>query len=141
MPEARRGSAHLEAEMHEQEMAIAKALVPVAWADGTFSNHEKETLEGLLSAFDATPDEKAHILGYAAEKRTLADIDLQELGTQDRRVLLQYAVLLTYASGAQSQEDAKFLEQLATYLKIPAEESKAVMAAAAERAKKLMGHL
>jgi tellurite resistance protein len=127
--------------MHEQEMAIVKALVPVAWADGTYSAHEKETLEALLAAYDATPDEKAQILGFAAEKRTLDDINLQELGAEDRRVLLQHAVLLTYASGAQNQEDAKFLEQLAVRLKIPAEEAKAVMAAAAERAKKLLTHL
>jgi tellurite resistance protein len=127
--------------MHEQEMAILKALVPVAWADGNYTDHEKETLEGLLAAYDATPEEKVQILGYAAEKKTLADINLQDLGAQDRRVLLQHAVLLTYASGDQNAEDAKFLEQLAAHLKIPADEAKSVMAAAAERAKKLLSHL
>jgi uncharacterized tellurite resistance protein B-like protein len=127
--------------MHEQELAIVKALVPVAWADGTYSEHEKEVLEGLLAAYDATPDEKTQILGFAAEKRTLEDINLQDLGTEDRRVLLQHAVLLTYAGGDQSPEDAKFLVLLAERLKIPDDEAKAVMAAAADRAKKLLGHL
>jgi uncharacterized tellurite resistance protein B-like protein len=127
--------------MHEQELAIVKALVPVAWADGTYSEKEKETLEALLAAYDATPDEKNTILGFATEKRTLEDIDLQELGAQDRRVLLQHAVLLTYASGAQNEADAKFLGQLAAYLRIPDDEAKAVMAASAERAKKHLGLL
>jgi uncharacterized tellurite resistance protein B-like protein len=127
--------------MHEQELAIVKALVPVAWADGTYSEKEKETLEALLAAYDATPDEKNQVLGFAAEKRTLDDIDLQQLDAHDRRVLLQHAVLLTFASGAQSAEDAKFLELLASRLKIPADEAKAVMAAAAERAKKSLGLL
>jgi uncharacterized tellurite resistance protein B-like protein len=127
--------------MHEQELAIVKALVPVAWADGTYSDHEKETLEALLSAYDATPDEKAQVLGFAAEKRTLTDIDLQQLGAEDRRVVLQHAVLLTYASGEQSPEDATFLATLANYLKIPEAEALAVMTAASARAKKLLNHL
>jgi uncharacterized tellurite resistance protein B-like protein len=127
--------------MHEQELAIVKALVPVAWADGTYSDKEKETLEALLDAYDATPDEKATVLGFAAEKRTLDDINLQELGTEDRRVLLQHAVLLTYASGDQNPVDAKFLAQLASRLRIPAEEAQAVMSAAAVRAKKHLGLL
>ncbi len=127
--------------MHEQDMAIIKALVPVAWADGAYSDHEKETLEGLLAAYDATEDEKERILGFAAEKRTLDDIDLQELSSQDRRVLLQHAVLLTYADGDQKPVDAAFLTKLAERLKIPEDEAKSVMAASAERAKKLLGKL
>jgi tellurite resistance protein len=127
--------------MHEQDMAIIKALVPVAWSDGVYSDHEKETLEGLLAAYDATEAEKNSILGFAAEKRTLDDIDLQELSAQDRRVLLQHAVLLTYADGDQKPEEAAFLDQMAERLKIPADEAKSVMAASAERAKKMLGRL
>jgi tellurite resistance protein len=127
--------------MHDQDLAIVRALVPVAWADGEYSPRERETLEGLLAAYDATPDEKERILGFAAEKRTLDDIDLQELSTQDRRVLLQHAVLLTYSDGAQKPVEAQFLQQMAERLKIPAEEAKAVMEAASERAKKLLHYL
>jgi tellurite resistance protein len=127
--------------MHEGDIAIIKALVPVAWSDGTYSAHEKETLEGLLAAYDATEEEKARILGFAAEKRTLDDIDLQELSAENRRVLLQHAVLLTYSDGDQKPEDAAFLTLLAQRLRIPADEATAVMAASAERAKKLMKHL
>jgi uncharacterized tellurite resistance protein B-like protein len=127
--------------MHEQDLAIVKALVPVAWADGEFSAHEKETLEGFLAAYDATEEEKEHILGFAASKRTLDDIDLQELSSQDRRVLLQHAVLLTFADGDQKPAEVSFLAQLAACLKIPDDEAKAVMAASAERAKKMLGHL
>jgi uncharacterized tellurite resistance protein B-like protein len=125
--------------MHEQDLAIVKALVPVAWADGNFSDKEKETLEGFLAAYEATEDEKKKVLAFAAEKRTLDDIELQELGAADRRVLVQHAVLLTYADGAPNEQEAKFVDLLAAYLKIPDDEAKAVIAAAAERAKKLRG--
>jgi tellurite resistance protein len=122
-------------------MAIIKALVPVAWSDGEYSEHEKETLEALLAAYDATEDEKKKILGFAAEKRTLDDIDLQELSSQDRRVLLQHAVVLAYADGGQNDAETAFLDQLAKHLKIPADEAQAVMAASAERCKKHLGAL
>ncbi len=127
--------------MHDQDLAIVKALIPVAWADGEYSARERETIEGLLAAYDATPEEKERILGFAAEKKTLDDIDLQELSAQDRRVLLQHAVLLTFSDGAQKPVDAQFLHLLAEHLKIPADEAKGVMDAAAERAKKLLHYL
>jgi uncharacterized membrane protein YebE (DUF533 family) len=125
--------------MHEQDLAIVKALVPVAWADGHFSDKEKHTLEGFLAAYDATEDEKEKILGYASDKRTLDDIDLQELGSPDRRVVLQHAVLLIHADGEPSPEETSFVVRLAAYLRIPDDEAKAVIAAAADRAKKARG--
>ena len=39
--------------MHDQELAIVRALVPVAWADGDFADKEKEMLEALLDAYVA----------------------------------------------------------------------------------------
>jgi tellurite resistance protein len=125
--------------MHEQDLAIVKALVPVAWADGSYSDKEKETLEGFLAAYDATEDEKERVLGFAAEKRTLEDIDLQTLGAPDRRVLLQHAVLLTHADGEPNAQETSFVASLAAYLKIPEDEAKAVISAATERAKKVRG--
>lgn len=124
--------------MHEQDIAIVKALVPVAWADGVFAEQERETLEALLDAYDATDDEKAQLREYAKERKTIDDINLQDLSADDRRVLLQHAVLLSFADGDQSNDELEFLDKLATKLKIPADEAKPMMAAAAERAKKFL---
>src|SRR5687767_5753757 len=87
--------------MHEQDMAIVKALVPVAWADGVFAEREKEMLDALLDAYSASDEEKQEVQRYAQTKRTIDEIDLQELSADDRRVLLQHAVLLTFADGDQ----------------------------------------
>lgn len=122
--------------MHEQEFAIVRALVPVAWADGHFAEKEKEMLEALLDAYEATEDEKKQLREYAKEKRTIEDIDLQDLSAADRRVLLQHAVLLTFADGHQHADESKLLVDLATKLKVPADEAKAVIAEAEARAKK-----
>ena len=127
--------------MHEQEFAIVRALVPVAWADGTFADKEKEMLEALLDAYAASEAEKAQLRDYAKDKRSLEDIDLQDLSAADRRVLLQHAVLLTFADGEQHPAESKFLADLAARLRVPAEEAKSVIAEAETRAKKHLGLL
>ncbi len=127
--------------MHEQEYAIVRALVPVAWADGEFADTEKEMLEALLDAYGATDAQKQALREYAKEKRTIDDINLQDLSAPDRRVLLQQAVILSFADGEQHPTEAKFLADLATRLRVPADEAKAVMAEAEARAKKHLGLL
>jgi tellurite resistance protein len=122
--------------MHEQDLAIVRALVPVAWADGVFAEREKEMLDALLDAYGANDKDKEMVREYAETKRTLEDIDVQDLSADDRRVLFQHAVLLTFADGDQSPDEVEFLEKLAGKLRIAADETKALMAASAERAKK-----
>lgn len=127
--------------MHDQDIAIVKALVPVAWADGEFADREREMIDALLDAYSASDDEKKEVLAYAKEKRSLEDIDLQQLSTDDRRVLLQHAVLLSFADGKQSVDESEFLGKLAERLRIPDAEAKTLLAAGAERAKKFLNLL
>lgn len=122
--------------MTEETLALIKALVPVAWADGDFADKEKEMLNALLDAYGATDAEKRSVHEYAKEKKTLEDINVQDLSSGDRRVLLQNAVLLSFADGQQHPAESQLLGELATKLRIPAEEAKAVMADAEARAKK-----
>lgn len=125
--------------MHEEDLAIIKALVPMAWADDVFAEKEKATIEALLVAFNATEEERVLIRDYAKEKRTLDDIDLQELSTDDRRILLQHAVLLSFVDGEQREQERTFLDSLVARLKIPVEEAKGLIEFASERARKLLG--
>ena len=119
-------------------MAIVKALVPVAWADGVYDVKEKETIEALLDAFEATDDEKVAMRDYASEKKTIDDINLQDLSADDRRLLLQHAVLLTFVDGEQGDDERKFLDALVEKLKVPAEEAKDLIESSAARAKRLL---
>jgi tellurite resistance protein len=127
--------------MFQQDMAMLKALVVVAWSDGDFAAKEREAIDGLLAAYEATETEKAEIREFANEARSLDDIDLQELSAADRRVLLQHAVLVTYAEKEPSPKQVEFLTQLAARVKVPADEAKAVIDAATERVKKLLHFL
>jgi len=124
--------------MHEQNMAIVKSLVSVAWADGVFADEEREMVEALIAAFEATDEEAKEIRAYAEQKRTLDDIPLTELSTDDRRVLVQHAVLLTYVDGQQAESEKKFVEALCEKLRIPADEAHTLVDAAATRAKRFL---
>jgi uncharacterized membrane protein YebE (DUF533 family) len=119
-------------------MAIVKALVPVAWADGVFAQPEKEMIDAVLDAYAASDREKEIVHEYAATKKTLDDIDMQELSADDRRILFQHAVLLSFADGDQSADEVTFLGALAKKLRLPEDETKALMTAGAERAKKYL---
>jgi uncharacterized membrane protein YebE (DUF533 family) len=121
---------------YEEEFAIVRALVPVAWADGHFAEKEREMLDGLLEAYGANEEQKKELRAYAEERRTLDDINLQDLSAGDRRVLLQCAVLLTFADGEQHASESKLLGELATKLRIPEDEAKHVIAEAETRAKR-----
>jgi uncharacterized tellurite resistance protein B-like protein len=124
--------------MHEQDVAIVKALVSVAWADGVFAERERAMLDALLDAYAATAEDRSAIYAYAETRRTLDDIDPQELSADDRRILLQHAVLLTFADGEQSKEESDLLVALAAKLRIPESEARTLFEAGAERAKKAL---
>jgi uncharacterized tellurite resistance protein B-like protein len=121
--------------MHEQDLAIVKALVCVAWADGVFADPERQMLEALMDAYGAAPQERETLRAYARERRTLDDVDPQELSADDRRILLQHAVLLTFADGEQAKEEVDLLARLSAKLRIPEQEAQALIDAGAQRAK------
>jgi len=111
--------------MHEQDSAILKSLVSVAWADGRVSSEETELIEALLQAFQVSPQEAADLREYAKTPRALADIPLGDLSADDRRLLLQHAVLITFIDGRQSPEEKMLLRDLCAQLRIPGEDKDA----------------
>jgi tellurite resistance protein len=127
--------------MHDQDKAIIKSLVSVAWADGRFATEEEEVIEALLQAFGATREEADDIRTYAKVPRTLDDVPLTELSADDRRALLQHAVLLTFIDGHQAPEEKEMLTALCAKLRIGPEESATLLAAAEERAKRFISLL
>jgi tellurite resistance protein len=127
--------------MHEQNMAIVKSLVSVAWADGVFADEEREMVEALIAAFEATDDEAKEIREYASHKRTLDDVPVSDLSADDRRVLVQHAVLLTYVDGKQDPTEKTFVDDLCAKLRIPGDEARALTEAAEARAKRFLNLL
>ena len=119
-------------------MAILKGLVSVAWADGRVAAEEMEVIEGLLQAFDATASEAQELRVYAKLERSLHDIPLNDLSYDDRRVLLQHAVLLTFVDGEQHDKERKLLDELCQTLHIPDVEAKTLISAAEERSRELV---
>ena len=127
--------------MLDENMAIVKSLVSVAWADGTYADEEREMVEALIAAFDATDEDAKHIREYAAEKKTIDDVPITDLSADDRRVLLQHAVLLTYVDGKQDETEKAFLGTLCEKLRIPTDEAAPLVKGAEERAKRFLNLL
>lgn len=127
--------------MHDQNLAIVKSLVSVAWADGVFADEEREMVEALIAAFEADEDEAQKLRDYAAEKKTIDDIPLSDLSADDRRVLVQHAVLLTFVDGEQHEKEKAFITDLCQKLRIPDDESKPLVESAEARAKRFLNLL
>jgi uncharacterized tellurite resistance protein B-like protein len=127
--------------MHDQNMAIVKSLVSVAWADGVFADEEREMVEALIAAFEASEQEAKDIREYAATRRTIEDIPLSDLSTDDRRILVQHAVLLTYVDGEQHETEKKFVVDLCKKLHIPDDEAESLVGNAEVRAKRFLNLL
>jgi tellurite resistance protein len=127
--------------MHSQNLAILKGLVSVAWADGRLAGEEKEVLEALLQAFEATPSEAHELRLFAREPKKLSDVPLHDLSSDARRLLLQHAVLLSFVDGEQDEKEKQMIDELCEVLRIPGIESRGLIAAAEERAKGLLNLL
>ncbi len=127
--------------MHAQDLAVIKALVPIAWADGDFADREKEMLSAVLDAYAASEAERKEVLHYADTKKTLDDIDLSELSASDRRIVLQHAVVMSFVDGHQDESERVMLKELARKLRIPDTEAKTLLESGAERARKNLGTL
>ena len=124
--------------MHEEDMAILKSLVVVAWVDGRVADEEKEHIEALINAFGANEKEAEEVREFAKTPRTLADIPITELSADDRQTLLNHAVVLTYMDGEQTDDERKMLGELREALRIPEGEAERVIEAASARAKRLL---
>ena len=124
--------------MHIQNLAILKGLVSVAWADGRMAGEEKEVLEALLQAFEASPSEAHEVRLFAREPKKLSDVPLHDLSADARRLLLQHAVLLSFVDGEQDQSEKQLIDELCEVLRIPGIESRGLIAAAEDRAKTLL---
>ncbi len=124
--------------MKDYQDAMLKSLVAIAWADGHLADEEAEVIEALVSTFELNEGDAAKVREYAKTKRTLEDVPVTELSADDRRLLLQHAVVLSYIDGGQSESELDVIDQLVDKLKIPEKEADALIAAANTRAKRLL---
>jgi tellurite resistance protein len=113
--------------MTPADMQILKCLVAVAWADGVVESPEVEVIDQMLDLFGASEAEAKEVRDYASVKRTLQDIPLEGLSSEDREVLLGNAAVLSHADGAQTKGERKLLTDLIARLGINPERAKAII--------------
>lgn len=124
--------------MKDYQDAMLRSLVAIAWADGHFAAEEGEIIEALISTFELGEGDAAKVREYAKTRRTLDDVPVTELSADDRRLLLQHAVILSYIDGGQSEVELDVIDELVDRLHIPEKEADELIASANQRAKRLM---
>ena len=107
----------------EKQIALARVLIALAWADGEISIDEMNFLKDFMFKFDFTGEEWAQVEMYLeepipSEERDALILDLfQKLGShQDRREFLTFLEKLTQADGMVSEEEREFLAQFTSLL-------------------------
>jgi tellurite resistance protein len=119
--------------MANRNVAILKAVVCVAWADGLLKDPERKALEGVFAAGDLTPDEVAELRAYAARPHTLADLDTSSLALEDRRTVVMHAVALAYADNEYSIPERQVIVGLCQKLGLSDAEAHSMLVAANAR--------
>ncbi|MBK8171911.1 MAG: TerB family tellurite resistance protein [Sandaracinaceae bacterium] len=123
--------------MQDYQEAMLKSLVAVAWADGQLHGEESDIIDGLLAVYEIAGKDAETIRAFAKTKRTLDDVPLTELSIDDRRQLLQHAILVTYADGQQTSAETAVIDALIKKLRLEAEDAQKIREATDARAKRL----
>jgi tellurite resistance protein len=124
--------------MNNEDMAILKSLVVVAWVDGQVHEHELEHIEALINAFGADETQANEVRDFAKSPRGMADIPITDLSRDDRRVLLNHAVVLTHIDGEQTEKERQVITDLTAALRIDDGEATRIVEAAEARVKRLL---
>ena len=124
--------------MVPSDRALLRSLIAVAWADGKVAEEETALIESLIDSFGADEAEAEEFRAFAAERRSLEDLPLDDLDPGSRRRLLQLAVLVSYVDGAQDEAELALITGLAERLGIPPEEREPLMKGSEMRAKGLL---
>lgn len=127
--------------MREENKILLKGLVCMAWADGHLADKEREMIDALIESFEADDAQAKEIRAYAAEKKTIDDVPVEDLSDDDVRVLLQHATLMTWVDGEQHDDEKALLAQLAKRCGLPEEEATRIVTYANQRAKKFLNLL
>jgi tellurite resistance protein len=125
----------------EEKKSILRLLIALAWADGHVDSEEMEIVKALIDAFNASPDESAEIIEWAAQKRTLDEVDISTLTRSDLTLTLQYGVLLANIDGGFSQSEADVIDDLIVKLGLSAEEAKPLLDSALAFSQSLLPEL
>lgn len=123
--------------MKDDRAAMLKSLIAIAWADQTLHDREMEVIEALFARFELSAEEAHAMREYARTPRSLGEVPMSPLSSDDSRLLLCSAVLVSYADGHLDPAELRIIDDLVGRLRIPAAEAAPLLAAAHGRARRL----
>ena len=122
----------------EKEKTIIKCLAAAAWADGRVDAKEQAAVEAVVESFGVDAETQKELLDWAKMPRTLDDVDVSNLSSDDAELLLHQAVLLSFADGEQSEKEVRLLNRLVEKLGMSEDTADAVMKRAVSHARALL---
>jgi uncharacterized membrane protein YebE (DUF533 family) len=122
----------------EKEKMMMKLLVAMAWADGRVDAEEMQVVEAMLESYGVEPETTEEVLAWAKTPRTLDDVDIAGLSSDDAELVLHQSVLLSFVDGEQSDKEIDLLNALIRKLAISTEAADAVMKSATAHAQSLL---
>ncbi|NWG91238.1 MAG: DUF533 domain-containing protein [Parvularculaceae bacterium] len=107
----------------EFALAVVRAMLASAYADGVLDAHEQKIVDGALSKADLTPAERAMLTNEVPEAETLRLI--ADAAKTPHHAAELYAAAIVSAGDLNDRESA-FLTKLADRLGLSADESRAI---------------
>jgi tellurite resistance protein len=119
--------------MANRNVAILKAVICVAWADGLLKDPERRAIEGVLRAVELSPAEVAELRAYAEKPHALAELDLRDFTNEDKRLAILHSVALAHADNDYSPPERQAIMSLCERFGLSPAEAHALMGRANAR--------
>ena len=104
--------------VEEKRLSILRAILAMAWADGSFVERERKLMSELLKAFRPTLYEQKGLLKDPDPADTGRRLSLLLDDYDERLYCYQQALKMSYADGIVVDQEKKLLEQLKRSLDI-----------------------
>ncbi len=109
-------------------LAVVRAMLAAAYADGVLDAHEQRTVDGALAKADISPSARAMLTNEIPQEETLRL--LADAAKTPHHAAELYAAAVVSA-GELNERETEFLARLADRLGLNADESKAIRDSAA----------
>ena len=122
----------------DREKMLMKLLVAMAWADGRVDSEESQVVEAMLESYGVERETTDEVLAWAKKPRTLDDVDVTGIRTEDAELVLHQSVLLSFVDGEQSEKEIALLNDLIKKVGLSKKSADEVMRSATAHAQTLI---
>ncbi|WP_394839708.1 TerB family tellurite resistance protein [Pendulispora rubella] len=119
--------------LSNRERDVIRALAAVVWVDGNADPAELEIVDQVISGYAVSPEQRKELAEFVRSERGLdTTMSLDQLGAEDRELLLTNAAIITHADGVQLPSEKTMLTRLGKMLGYSEEQATVIVQSAVE---------